>query len=234
MRDWIKAPGFEDHTTRVHWMQCGLTYADVRIPLNRPDLGGVASLSDLPPLTLHTLTRAEGFAGTVSLKGDHCTWVREVNWHGQTEVTDIGHIAFDDQSRIIETGVEAEYTELWRHERDPKTQAIRFRGAGYTGFFVTVGRCFVLAIDKADRPALGHLIADLQTGEMPDDVPLLWDGLYASGTWTNGRAVATLATQPFSEGAVVLSLGSTSVMWRKTDFYGHVSEVELQTEAALV
>ena len=32
-RLWIRAPGFEDADTRVHWMQCGALYADIRVPL---------------------------------------------------------------------------------------------------------------------------------------------------------------------------------------------------------
>ena len=28
-RDWLKAPGFSDTTTHVHWMQCGTLFADM-------------------------------------------------------------------------------------------------------------------------------------------------------------------------------------------------------------
>ena len=70
VRTWIKAPGFEDHTTRVHWMQAGLDYADVRIPLERPDTRSAACLADLPAAVLRDLARAEGFSGHVTLEAD--------------------------------------------------------------------------------------------------------------------------------------------------------------------
>ena len=114
VRQWIKAPGFEDHTTRVHWKQVGLNYADLRIPRARPDLTGAAALSDLPAAALLDLAQAEGFAGQVTLSGDHCTWHREINWHGPSEAQDVGAIRFDDDGQMIETGVHADYAELWQ------------------------------------------------------------------------------------------------------------------------
>ena len=113
VRNWIKAPGFEDHSTRVHWMQAGGLYADIRIPADRPDLSGASSLSALSPDHLLSLGQAEGFAGHVTLDGDHCTWEREINFHGTPDSLDVGAIHFDAQGSMIETGVHADYSELW-------------------------------------------------------------------------------------------------------------------------
>lgn len=228
IRRWIKAPGFEDHTTRVDWMQCGLTYADVRIPAKRPSLAGFAALAEMPAPALQQLCRAEGFAGTVTLDGDHCTWERAINWHGKPKDTDIGHIAFDAQGRMIETGVEADYTELWDHRRAPDMLAVQLTGDGYVGNLVVVGDRFLLGIDTPNRPATGPVLVALAKGEVPADTALLFDRIYATGLWRDGVAVAERATQPFMEGMSILSLGPEAARWTQIDFRGHRSEITLK------
>lgn len=231
IRDWIKAPGFEDHTTQVHWMQSGAIYADVRIPLDRPDLTGVASLSALPPDTLADLLKAEGFAGAVTLDGEHCTWQRAINWHGAPDGTDIGHIAFNDQGQMIESGVEAEYTELWDHEDAPGRLAYRLQGKGYDGTLVVIGDQFVLAIDRPGRPATAPLATSLKSGQTPAEIAQLFDCVYATGDWIKGQGHARIATQPKSEGQVVLSLEKDKAIWHCTDFYGTKTKVTLTSIA---
>jgi len=88
-RDWIKAPGFEDNTTRVHWMQAGEIFVDLRVPLERPDLAGATALADLGPSTLLALTKAEGFAGRIEVVDSNCTWHRAINWHGVPEADEL-------------------------------------------------------------------------------------------------------------------------------------------------
>lgn len=231
IRDWIKTPGFEDHTTQVHWMQCGAVYADVRIPLDRPDLKGIASLSHAAPNVLAGLLLAEGFAGTVTLDGDHCTWQRAINWHGEPDGTDIGHIAFDDQGRMIESGVEANYTELWDHEDAPDKLAFQLQGEGCDGTLVVVGDQFVLAIDTPGRPATAPVVAGLKAGHKPADVALQFDCIYATGEWVAGQAHARIATQPKSEGQVILTLDKDRAFWHRTDFHGVETKVVLASTA---
>lgn len=226
-RDWIKAPGFEDTSTRVHWMQSGAHYADVRVPLDRPDLTGVTALCDLSPETLAVLLKAEGFAGTVTLDGDRCTWAREVNWHGTPEGKDIGHIAFDAQGRMIESGVEADYTELWCLRSDPDHHVTRLSGQGFEGVLVTIGNRFVLGIDQPDRPSTKPVLEALLDGDMPVEVGPLFDALYATGIWDNGKAIAELATQPLCEGKSVLTLSREAAIWYRTDFRGKQDEIPL-------
>ncbi|MDF1728619.1 MAG: hypothetical protein P1U53_12810, partial [Sulfitobacter sp.] len=95
-RDWIKAPGFEDHTTRVHWLQAGALFADLRIPLERPDISGHAALADLSSAALRRLMQAEGFAGHITVDKSKCTWHREINWHGVPGQADVGLMSFDE------------------------------------------------------------------------------------------------------------------------------------------
>lgn len=151
VRHWIKAPGAKDHTTRVHWIQAGHAYADVRIPADRPDLSGASSLSDLSAQQLAALARAEGFAGRITLDGAVCTWARDINWHGTPDAADIGHISFDAQGRMIEAGVEADYTELWERAEAPPPTARHYRNGGDRAFIVSAGNRFVIGIGRPGR-----------------------------------------------------------------------------------
>lgn len=226
-REWIKAPDFEDHTTRVHWMQCGSVYADVRMPLERPDLGKARALADLPAQGLYALSMAEGFAGRVTLEGTRCTWQRDVNWHGTPEASDIGDISFDDQGRMIETGVAAEYTELWAYHDAPDRQAHVFSNGHTLGYLVTSGTDFVLGIGQPDRPATTPIRNALAAGQIPKETQMLFEGLHALGHWDGPDGIAGLATNPFCENKRVVTLTETGLIWHCVDFHGQTTQITL-------
>ncbi|MEM1232838.1 MAG: hypothetical protein AAGH70_01800 [Pseudomonadota bacterium] len=226
-RRWIKAPGVEDTTTLVHWIQVGDVYADVRIPEDRPDLGRETSLHDVGPSALLKICEAEGFAGTVTLSDDTCTWHREVNLHGTPDGLDIGRISFDSNGDMIEEGVLAEYTELWAYASAPRSAAFRLSGGEFQGVLSTVGDTFVLAIDKAGREATAPLIATLQTGKIPSEISDLFEGIYAMGAWDGSVATAKIATQPFSERTDVLTMDGGRALWHRIDFAGKRSTLSL-------
>ncbi len=230
VRDWIKAPRFEDHTTRVHWMQAGLDYADVRIPLDRPALGGARSLAELGAASLYKLAEAEGFAGHVTLDGDTCTWHREVNWHGTPDAPDVGAISFDAKGRMIETGVLAEYTELWEQHAQAETTVQRFGDGTYSGLLVQSGELGVVGLGQTTKPATGLIVAALQSGTVSDEVDQLFDGLHALCHIAGRTVTATLATNPLLEGTPILTLGTATVTWHRTGFDGAQTDVTLQTE----
>lgn len=229
-RLWIKAPGLVDETTRVHWIQAGRDYADVRVPLARPDLSGAAALSDLPAAVLYQLAQTEGFAGHVSLSGRSCTWHRAINWHGTPETADIGEIRFDPEGRMIETGVEADYTELWAQQPGDPPTAMRFAGGGYAGLVASVGGQAVLAIGRGDKPATRPLIEALAAGQIPDGIETLFDGVHALAHWRGDALIADLATQPFVEGQAVLTMQDNSLVWHRVGFDGARSRVEMVCE----
>lgn len=228
VRKYIKAPGFEDHTTRVHWMQVGTDYADLRVPLHRPDLTAYAALSDVPAECLLELAAAEGFAGHVTLEGPVCTWHREVNWHGAPDVADVGEISFDDAGRMIEAGVLAEYTELWEQSApDALGRSIRFGGEGYAGVMVVLGQAFVLGIGRPDKLSTKPQLAGLQQGRVDAALWDAFDGVHALGRLVGNVAHAKLATQPFAEAHPIVTLDGESVIWHRTEIDGTRQDIEL-------
>ncbi|MCV6595135.1 MAG: hypothetical protein OIF48_19475 [Silicimonas sp.] len=230
VRRWIKAPGVEDHDTRVHWMQAGWDYADLRLPKERPDLSDAACLADLSSEALARLTEAEGFAGRIALEGRICTWAREINFHGVPEAPDVGEIRFDAAGRMIETGVHADYAELWEQQGSGPVQAMRFAGGGYAGVLVICGARAVLGIGVPGALSSAPLRAALAAGRKPEGLARLFDGLHALGRWDGETLTAELATQPFAEGRAVLTWADNRLTWHRIAFDGRQDDVVLELE----
>lgn len=227
-RHWIKAPGFEDHDTKVHWMQAGMVFADLRIPAGLPYLGGATCLADLPAATLAELGAAEGFAGTTTLEDDRCTWHRAINWQGVPEGADVGQISFDDKGRMIETGVLANYTELWAQQAKAPPRALQFSDGTYDGVLVICGALGVLGIDHAGKAPTAPLRAALREGVILPEAVDAFDGIFALVRVTGEALIAELATNPFQQGECVLSLTEGGAVWHKEGFDGAKSEIALQ------
>ena len=203
-REWIRAPGIEDTTTRVHWLQAGALYADIRVPLDRPDLAGAACLEDLPAVCLLALMRAEGFAGTIDVAGGVCTWTREINWHGTPDTVDAGRMRFDTDCALIEDGVHADYRELWRHIPGPPLTATRVVAGDLAGILVQSDTLFLLAMgDPAALPTT-QIRDALAHGDRPEGLARHFATGYALGHWDGATGIADLSTNPFDEGIPVL------------------------------
>jgi len=213
-RAWLRAPGGDDTTTRVHWMQAGDVYADVRVPLDRPSMGGATCLAELPVSALAALAQAEGFAGTTSVTDSTCTWTRVINWHGATSSLDAGRLSWDREGCLVEEGVYATYAELWTRPADEPTRAEIFAAGSARAYLVTVGQAFVLGFGWLDAPLRAPVVAALADGHRHADVPALFEGAHALGHWSDAGAVADLATNPFMEGHPILTRTENGVALR--------------------
>ena len=228
-RDWLTAPGVRDDTTRVHWMQAGALYADVRVPAARPDLGDATCPADLSDEGLAALLAAEGFAGTVDLAGDVCTWHRAVNWHGRTEAVDAGRLRFTPEGALHEAGVHADYAELWRHEAAGPAEGLRLEGEGVAAFLVTVGARFVFGAGAPGAPATGGLADAVRGGARPAALrALLGERVHALGVWEGATGAALLATNPFAEGRPILTRTEGGATWHALVHDGAARDVTLR------
>lgn len=187
-------------------------------------------LADMPVDALATLAEAEGFAGQVTLEADHCTWHREVNWHGPPDRPDVGEISFDEQGRMIESGVLADYTELWEQSAEGAGRAIRFAGGGYAGTFVTWDTVGVIGIDQSGKASCQSLLDARIATQNSDDLERLFDGLYALCRVDGRHVIADLATQPFAEGHPILTMVDDALVWHKVGFYGDMFDVVMSIE----
>lgn len=204
-RDWIKAPDFEDTTTRVHWLQAGMLFADLRVPADLPALQG-GCLADLDAAALQSLLRIEGFAGEITVAQGQCTWHRTINWQGALARPDVGAMWFDGDV-LIEDGVHADYREAWLKQPTAPLRGHRIAWGGMTGVLVESDDRFLLGIGLApmDRP-----VRDTFTS------------FYALGTWDGARGIAELATDPFAMGKPVLDRANDSFVWHAPLFTGGI------------
>jgi hypothetical protein len=201
-RNWIRASGHEDTTTRVHWLQAGGSCADIRVPLHRPDPGPATCLAEMPPAALAALLAAQGFAGHVTLDADICTWTRERNWRGFPCPVDAGRLWFDDAGLLIEEGVLADYREEWQRVETPALAAFVI---GDDGLLLSNAAIFLIALGGRDTPVTDPLAEALRDGTATaGDAAAAFASVYVLGHWEGAAGIADLSTQPFAEGRAVL------------------------------
>ncbi len=108
-----------DTATIVFWLQTANWHADLRIPAQRPDFSGVASVAACNVLQMAFLAGQQGFAGatevTASAQGEICAWHRLIDLQPPATGPDAGRMAFTAE-HLIETGLHARYLEHWVHE----------------------------------------------------------------------------------------------------------------------
>lgn len=202
-RDWIKAPEFEDKTTRVHWLQAGVLFADLRVPADLPALQG-GCLADLDAPALQSLLRVEGFAGEITVAQGQCTWHRAINWQGALARPDVGAMWFDGDV-LIEDGVHAKYREAWLAQ---PTAPLR-------GHPIAWGDMTGVLVENDDRFLLG--IGPVPMDRSPRDT---FASFYALGSWDGAHGIADLATDPFAMGTPVLDRAQGSFVWHAPLFTG--------------
>lgn len=112
-RSLLEQNGCEDTTSLVLWLQADAQHIDIRIPASRPDFSNCADLQDCSSAQLRWLATQQGFAGITTVNGSVCQWHRELDFQPSTGVADIGKTEFDGAHRLLETGIEASYFEVW-------------------------------------------------------------------------------------------------------------------------
>jgi len=105
-RRLLQTPAVRDDTTFVRWLQTGWRHADLRVPVAARAGGGEAALA-----------LQQGFAGITQVDagadGETCHWHRRVDFQPPGLHPDAGRIVFETPDRMIETGVHADYLEVW-------------------------------------------------------------------------------------------------------------------------
>lgn len=112
-RSLLETAEGRDSESTVYWLQTRHWHADLRIPAHRPDFSGMTCLADCDDKRLRWLAGQQGFCGITQVDDEYCTWHRQMDLRPANGSRDIGRMVFDGE-RVIETGVEADYREIWQ------------------------------------------------------------------------------------------------------------------------
>ncbi len=198
-RSWLRAPGIEDTATLVLWRQGPSAFVDLRIPRDVAARGAVPRLADLSAEALRGLCRCEGFAGETRIEAGVCTWTRRINLAGPETGRDVGALTLTPDG-LLETGVEADYTELWHHEDRASHHERRLRRAdGQLCILVWSEAAFSLGRAHPDAltgPAFTNRVGGaLDAGDRPA-LLRAFDQEFSAGVLTEGIALITHSTDP--------------------------------------
>lgn len=102
-----------DERSQVWWLQTPRWHADLRLPAGRPDFCGITRLAECDDTQLAWLATQQGFCGVTQVNAERCTWHRLMDFQPANGCRDVGRMAFDGEC-MIETGVDADYREVWK------------------------------------------------------------------------------------------------------------------------
>lgn len=212
-RTSLESPVGVDTHSLVFWLQTPDLHADIRIPADRPDFRGKTSFLDFSVDELRLLARQQGFAGVTSVVGDRCQWLRQIDYQPARADLDIGHMQFSG-NRLIESGIERNYTEIW--EKLPDSQGATFafhfmeKNTAYSadqsqaGILVISGDYFIFVRNRSQplpkASSLAALLSD--TSFTQQQLVALLDFEISFGRLTKGSMPweIQLSTLPFREG----------------------------------
>jgi hypothetical protein len=207
-RTLLEAPGERDVGGQVFWLQTPRWHADLRIPAGRPDFSGVAGLADCDDAQLAWLARQQGFFGLTQVDGERCTWHRLQDFQPANGRRDIGRMAFEGE-RLEETGVEADYLEIWQRLKPSRGGSVVLALAAENGaaprrpgWLLVAGDCFFYVRGRAGPLAAAPDLASLVARNRPSRAQWLdWLDMEISFGFRNGPVPWRIehSTLPFRE-----------------------------------
>jgi hypothetical protein len=152
-RTLLETPATLDTTSCVLWLQTPRWHADLRIPAGRPDFSGIARLAECSDAQLAWLATQQGFCGVTQVDGERCTWHRQTDFQPANGSRDVGRMAFDGE-RVSESGVEADYREIWVRLPESRGDSAALELAAEAGdvpptWLLIAGDCFMFVRGRA-------------------------------------------------------------------------------------
>jgi hypothetical protein len=210
------ASGCGEHS-RVWWLQTPRWHADLRIPAGRPDFSGIAGLAECSDTQLAWLATQQGFCGVTQVDGERCTWHRQTDFQPANGSRDIGRMAFDGE-RVTETGVEADYREIWERLPESRGGSAALELVAEAGaaprrptWLLVAGDCFIYVRGRAASLPRAADLPSLIARTQPNRAQLLaWLDVEISFGHRNGPTPWRIAhsTLPFREGQILTYPGA--------------------------
>jgi hypothetical protein len=196
-RTLLETPTLRDDTTFVRWLQTAHRHADLRVPHE----------ARLPPVGAAQLALQQGFCGhtevTTASGDEFCQWHRVHDLQPPRGQPDIGRIRFETPDRLIETGVHADYLEVWERLTGSTGRSAVLEQGQDT--LLLAGR-FLMRV----RPSAASHAFEISFGEL------------AAGAWTITQSslpalegcVLPCRWQRTSAGEATVSLGEAESAWQ--------------------
>jgi len=205
-REWIEVEGQRDSSVFVIWAQAGMDFVDIRIPPNNIKNKDTHNLADLDLRTSRSLLDAEGFAGEINLQDNICTWTREINLHGKPEQIDAGHLKFDSEQNLIETGVHSDYVECWKPVIAPPLNATRLVSERNLAILICSKDTFIFGAGKLDSPKINY-------NNRTECINRSSYSEYSYGNWYGQYGVAVQSSNPFQQRKTVVTVKNDEIRW---------------------
>ena len=201
-RRLLEAPGQLDSSTYVRWLQTSLWHADLRVPSPAPGATDPQKLAS-----------QQGFCGVTEVaqtpQGEVCTWQRRLDFQPLRAQVDAGVMVFDTPDRVIETGIHANYLEVWERLPDSTGRFIALAGLDAAGHdtqerFLVAGRYAMRVRPRRcplppNTPA-GQNLADVLALH-PEQTAALLDFEISFGTLEDDQWTIEQSTLPLLRGA---------------------------------
>ncbi|MEO8881052.1 MAG: hypothetical protein ABI446_11730 [Gemmatimonadaceae bacterium] len=113
-RAWIERRAARTDAFDVHYFQTPSTFADIRIPRDRPSFAHAKSFEDLTDAELLALAKQRGFSGNTTVSVALATWHHEIDFQPPDTSADIGRLERVDDSHMFEHATDSSYVESWR------------------------------------------------------------------------------------------------------------------------
>jgi hypothetical protein len=162
VRTLLQTPDVRDESTFVRWMQTSRWHADLRVP------------NDARPAQP---ALQQGFGGITTVDAidgaEVCRWHRRHDFQPPGPHPDAGRISFDGPDRLIETGVHAEYLEIWERLPGSAGRCAVLEAADANPTLLLVSGEFVMRV----RPRRAAWPADTTTADTLHDLVLRHPGI---------------------------------------------------------
>jgi hypothetical protein len=181
-RSLLEQHGHPDNTSLVLWLQADHQHIDIRIPDSRPDFSACACLQDCSIVQLRWLATQQGFAGVTSVNSTVCQWQRELDFQPSTGVADIGNMVFASAHRLLETGIETSYFEVWEkiagselNTSAQQMQRVSSNGVSVTARLLKAGKHFAYIRPRCvNLPAASSVLAAIDKAEPNHKTLVSW------------------------------------------------------------
>jgi hypothetical protein len=215
-RSLLETPATRDTTSRVLWLQTPRWHADLRLPAGRPDFSGITRLAECDDAQLAWLATQQGFCGLTQVDGARCTWHRQSDFQPPNGNRDAGRMVFDGE-RLTETGLDADYREIWHRLPESRGGSAALELAEASGerpacptWLLVAGDCFIYVRGRARSLPRAASLAELVARARPDRAQLLaWLDVEISFGHRGGPTPWRIkhSTLPFREGQVITHPG---------------------------